>query len=87
MAFERWPGTRADDWGPFFVLGEEGAGGRGLALMGTPRDRRMLEALLALLPTLVATAARAAVSDAADYGHWVAMARRLAGALSETGGD
>jgi hypothetical protein len=86
VLFERWPGTRADEHGPLFLLGEEAGGGRAFGLLRTPRDRRLLEALLGLLPTLVATAARAATTDPAEYADWVAMARRLATALRQTGG-
>ncbi len=86
VLFERWPGSAVDEHGPFFVLDEAARGGRAAGLMRTPRDRRLLEALLALLPTLVATAARAATSDPAEYADWVAMARRYAAALQEQGG-
>jgi hypothetical protein len=82
--FERWPGgTRADEHGPFLLLTEEDGGGRALARLASERDRRMLAALLRLLPTVVATAARAATADPAEYEGWVAMARRFAGALGE----
>lgn len=81
LLFERWPGTQADEHGPFFLLSEADRGGRALGRLRSPRDRRLLDALLRLLPTLVATAARAATTDPAEYADWVAMARRFAQAL------
>lgn len=83
VLFERWPGTAADEHGPFFLVTEADAGGRAMERLRAERDRRVLDALLRLLPTLVATAARAATADAAAYAEWVAMARRLAAALLE----
>ena len=85
VLFERWPGTQADQHGPFFVLTEADGGGRLAGLLRTERDRRLLDALLRLLPTLIATAARAATTDPAEYDDWVAMARRFAAALLAEG--
>lgn len=89
VQFERWPGTQADEHGPFVVLSEADRGGRATGRMRSARDRRLLEALLSLLPTLVATAARAASADPAEYADWVAMARRFSQALrsEEEGGQ
>jgi hypothetical protein len=83
LLFERWPGTEADAHGPFFVLTEADREGRAAERLHGARDRRLLDALLRLLPTLVATAARAATTDPAEYADWVAMARRFAQALLE----
>lgn len=85
--FERWPGGHADEHGPFFLLTEADRGGRAMARLRSERDRRLLAALLQLLPGLVATAARAATVEPADYADWVAMARRLAAALLAEGED
>jgi hypothetical protein len=84
LLFERWPGTQADEHGPFFLLTEADRGGRALGRLRSPRDHRLRDALLRLLPTLVATAARAATTDPVEYADWVAMARRFAQALLET---
>ena len=75
VLFERWPGTQADQHGPFFVLTEADGGGRLAGLLRTERDRRLLDALLRLLPTLIATAARAATTDPAEYDDWARSAR------------
>lgn len=83
VLFERWPGTAADEHGPYFLVTEADAGGRAAGRLRAERDRRLLDALLRLLPTLVATGARAATADPAAYAEWVAMARRLASALLE----
>ena len=79
--FERWPGNQADEHGPFFVLTEADRAGRAAERLASERDRRLLDALLRLLPTMVATAARAATTDPVDYDTWVGMARRFAAAL------
>ncbi|WP_135468308.1 DUF6212 domain-containing protein [Crenalkalicoccus roseus] len=79
--FERWPGEAADAHGPFFLLTEADAGALRLP---SERDRRLLCALLRLLPAAVATAARAATADAAEYEAWVGAARRLSAALERT---
>jgi hypothetical protein len=45
------------------------------------RDRWMLLALIRLMPTAVATAAREVVSDPAEYQSWVDLAKRVAASL------
>lgn len=81
VVFERWPGEQADEHGPYFILTEADAGGRALERLWSARDRRLLSTLLRLLPMVVATAARAATTNAAEYEAWVAQARRFAAAL------
>ena len=56
------------------------------ARLKSERDRWMLVALIRLLPTAVATAAREVVSDPQEYGYWVDLAKRMAAALPR-GGD
>jgi hypothetical protein len=79
--FEAWPGRQADEYGPVLRLRRDDLAGAFPARLRGERDRWMLLALIRLLPTVVATAAREAVSDPADYEYWLDMARRLAGAL------
>ncbi len=81
VVFERWPGRQADAHGPFLLLTEADRGGRARERLASERDRRLLGALLALLPALVATAARAATASPAEYEAWVGMARRFAAAV------
>ncbi len=51
------------------------------ARLRSERDRWMLLALILLLATAVATAAREVVSDPQEYGYWVDMAKRVVAAL------
>jgi hypothetical protein len=81
VLFERWPGTLADEHGPYFLLTEPSGDGRAASRLRTERDRRLLQSLLRLLPTLVASAARAGTVDPGEYADWVALARRFAAAL------
>jgi hypothetical protein len=79
--FSAWPGTEADGWGPYWLVREADLAGDLFDRLPQERDRRMLAALVRLLPEAVARAAREAPEAAAQEGRWVALARQLAGAL------
>jgi len=86
LMFESWPGRQADEYGPFLLVGPAELSGGLPARLRSERDRWMLLTLLRLLPTAVASAAREAVDDPAEYQGWLDLARRLAEALPrETG--
>lgn len=51
------------------------------ARLRSERDRWMLLALIRLLPTAVATAAREVVSDPQEYESWMDLAKRVVAAL------
>ncbi|MCO6414563.1 hypothetical protein JYK14_00005, partial [Siccirubricoccus sp. KC 17139] len=83
--FARWPeghpAMRSDRYGPHLWLTEEALAGGLLAALEEPRDRAMLAAVLALLPSAVATVARDATTDPAEFDLLLGKARRLAAAL------
>jgi hypothetical protein len=56
------------------------------ARLRSERDRWMLLALIRLMPTAVATAAREVVSDPQEYAYWVDLAKRVVAALPRDGG-
>jgi uncharacterized protein DUF6212 len=84
--FEAWPGRQVDEHGAFLLLSLADIGRGFLARLRSERDRWMLVALIRLMPTAVATAAREVVSDPAEYGSWVDLAKRVAAALPREGG-
>ncbi|MFC7690784.1 hypothetical protein ACFQY5_15660 [Paeniroseomonas aquatica] len=51
--FAAWPGTEADAWGPFLLLREADLAAGLAQQLPDARDRRMLAALVALLPQAV----------------------------------
>lgn len=75
--FETWPGHEADAFGPLWAA--DAAGLAAAAARLGWRDRQLLAALLRVLPSVVATAAREAAADVAEYRDWLELARRLAG--------
>lgn len=81
LMFEAWPGRQADEYGPFLLIGATDLAGAFPARLKSERDRWMLLALVRLLPVAVASAAREAVGDPAEYQGWLDLARRLAEAL------
>lgn len=84
--FEAWPGRQVDEHGALLLLSLADIGRGLLARLRSERDRWMLVALIRLMPTAVATAAREVVSDPAEYDSWVDLARRVAAALPREGG-
>ena len=79
--FEAWPGRQVDEHGAFLLLSLPEIARAFPARLRSERDRWMLLALIRLLPTAVATAAREVVSDPQEYGYWVDLARRVVAAL------
>lgn len=86
LMFESWPGQQADEYGPFLLLRAADLAGAFPARLKGERDRWMLLALVRLLPAAVASAAREAVGDPAEYQGWLDLARRLAEALPREAG-
>ena len=84
--FEAWPGRQVDEHGAFLLLSLADIDRGFLARLRSERDRWMLVALIRLMPTAVATAAREVVSDPAEYDSWVDLARRVAASLPRDGG-
>ncbi|WP_309139695.1 DUF6212 domain-containing protein [Siccirubricoccus sp. G192] len=84
--FESWPGRAADEYGPYLLLAARDLEGGFAARLRSERDRWMVFALLRLLPTAVATAAREAISEPEDYESWLDLARRLHAALPQEEG-
>ncbi len=85
--FSAWPGTEADGWGPYLLVREADLAGDLLDRLPQERDRRMLAALVQLLPDAVARAVRESPEAAAQEAHWLDLARRLAGALKVPAGE
>ena len=79
--FEAWPGRQVDEHGAFLLLTLPDIASAFPARLRSERDRWMLLALIRLLPTAVATAAREVVSDPQEYGFWVDLAKRVVAAL------
>jgi hypothetical protein len=79
--FEAWPGRQVDEHGAFLLLSSADIARGFLSRLRSERDRWMLVALVRLMPTAVATAAREVVSDPAEYDSWVDLAKRVAAAL------
>lgn len=86
LMFEAWPGRQADEYGPFLLIRTADLAGAFPTRLKSERDRWMLLALVRLLPTAVASAAREAVGDPAEYQGWLDLARRLAEALPREAG-
>ncbi|MDB5371424.1 MAG: hypothetical protein JWP04_66, partial [Belnapia sp.] len=86
VMFTAWPGAEADDWGPYLLVREADLAGEFLAALPQDRDRRMLAALVLLLPVAVRQAAREAPAAAAESGLWMDGAERLAAALRQAAG-
>jgi len=79
--FEAWPGRQVDEHGAFLLLSLADVARAFPARLRSERDRWMLLALIRLLPTAVATAAREVVSDPQEYGYWTDLAKRVVAAL------
>jgi hypothetical protein len=79
--FEAWPGRQVDEHGAFLLLSLPDIARAFPARLRSERDRWMLLALIRLLPTAVATAAREVVSDPQEYESWMDLAKRVAAAL------
>ena len=84
--FEAWPGRQVDEHGAFLLLSMPELARGFLGRLRSERDRWMLLALIRLMPTAVATAAREVVSDPAEYQSWVDLAKRVAASLPREGG-
>jgi hypothetical protein len=82
--FEQWPGTQLDEWGPVLLLNRQDMLDGAAARLRTPRDRRMLAALLQLLPNAVARVVREMPGEAGDPAEWHAAAERLSTAPGAT---
>jgi hypothetical protein len=85
--FSTWPGTQADSWGPYLLVREADLAGDMLDRLPQERDRRMLAALVRLLPEAVARALRESPEAAAQDALWLGFARRLARALKVPAGE
>lgn len=83
--FDVWPGTRSDNFGPFWRLETEAAGDA-LAGLATPHDRALIAALVEVLPDLAARAARLAGLAGREAEDWPERARRLAQAVAAARG-
>ena len=70
-----------DEHGAFLLLSLAEVARAFPARLRSERDRWMLLALIRLLPTAVATAAREVVSDPQEYGFWLDLAKRVVAAL------
>lgn len=79
--FEAWPGRQVDEHGAFLLLSLADIARGFPARLRSERDRWMLLAMIRLMPTAVATAAREVVSDPAEYESWVDLAKRVVAAL------
>ena len=75
-----------DEHGAFLLLSMPDLARGFLLRLRSERDRWMLLALIRLMPTAVATAAREVVSDPAEYQSWVDLAKRVAASLPREGG-
>ncbi len=84
--FEAWPGRQVDEHGAFLLLALPDIARAFPARLRSERDRWMLLALIRLLPTAVATAAREVVSDPQEYEYWVDLAKRVVAALPQGAG-
>ena len=84
--FEAWPGRQVDEHGAFLLLTLPDVARAFPARLRSERDRWMLLALLRLLPTAVATAAREVVSDPQEYEYWIDLAKRVVAALPRGAG-
>ena len=85
--FATWPGTEADGWGPYLLVREADLAGDLLDRLPQERDRRMLAALVRLLPEAVARAVREAPEAAAQEGRWMDLARQLTRAMRVPAGQ
>jgi hypothetical protein len=83
--FEGWPGRQVDEHGALLLLSLPDIARGFLGRLRSERDRWMLLALIRLMPTAVATAAREVVSDPEEYRYWVDLARRVTAALPDDG--
>lgn len=83
--FDVWPGTRSDNFGPFWRLESEAAGDA-LAALATPHDRALIAALVEVLPDLAARAARLAGLAGREAEDWPERARRLQQAVAAARG-
>ena len=81
--FSGWPGTEGDAWGPYLLLRESDLAGDLAALLPAEPDRRMLTALIQLLPRAVGQVLRETPATAGDAATWLDPARRLAAALRQ----
>ena len=81
--FEAWPGRQMDEHGALLLLSLPDIGRGFLGRLRSERDRWMMLALIRLMPTAVATAAREVVSDPEEYRFWVDLARRVSTALPQ----
>jgi hypothetical protein len=79
--FEAWPGRQVDEHGALLLLTLPDIARAFPARLRSERDRWMLLALIRLMPTAVATAAREVVSDPQEYEYWVDLAKRVVASL------
>ena len=83
VMFTTWPGTDVDSWGPYLLLRESDLTGNLAEKLPVAQDRRMLNALLALLPQAVSQVMRETPATAADTTTWLGQAQRLAATLRQ----
>ncbi|GGC45735.1 hypothetical protein GCM10011504_25260 [Siccirubricoccus deserti] len=83
--FGQWPegnaAMRIDQYGPYLRLTEAALAEGLVAGLAEPRDQAMLTSVLRLLPMAVATVARDATAEPAEYDMLLGKARRLAAGL------
>jgi hypothetical protein len=84
--FEAWPGRQVDEHGALLLLTLPDIARAFPARLRSERDRWMLLALIRLMPTAVATAAREVVSDPQEYEYWVDLAKRVVASLPRDAG-